>query len=51
MEKRGSIIQDYLGWIVLAVLALILGVVMIFVFSDSGKETIENLLKTLRFGK
>ena len=42
---------DYLGWIVLAVLALILGIIAIFVFSDSGKETIENLLKILRFGK
>ena len=51
MVKRGNIATDYLGWIVLAALALVLGVIAIIVFKKGGEETISQIFKFLRFGK
>jgi len=50
-KKRGTIEIDMLGWIILGVILLIIGVVVIIIFKGKGAGAISKIIDLLRFGK
>ena len=50
-KKRGTIEIDMLGWIIIGIICLVIGVVMIIIFKGKGAGAIAKILDLFRFGK
>lgn len=50
-KKRGTMEIDMLGWIIIGVICLIIGVAIIILFKGKGAGAIAKILELFRFGK
>ena len=51
LKKKRGIITDYLGWIILGAIVLVVVILGIIILSGKGASTIEYIKTLFRFGR